>query len=191
MGEKWKTDYEKIDGFIKRDIRICLDKNQDDYIDRFMTLPRRKFNFSAAFFGGRWFVYRLMLKEGVLLWGLDWLVTTFLVTLLTIVGLKKMMNPDSLRNLIKIGIALVYVIFFFIQGVIADQIYWKKLKRELTSFGRKDRNEPASEEQIEKMKEWTGVSIKSVIFVSILWGIANNLVLKHIIYPIILWGISL
>ena len=86
MGETWKTDYEKIDGFIKRDIRICLDKNQDEYIERFMNLPRRKFNLSAAFFGSRWFVYRLMLREGVLFWGLELSVTAFVSTLLTIIG---------------------------------------------------------------------------------------------------------
>lgn len=191
MCEKWKTDFEKIDGFIMRDIRICLEKNQDDYIERFMILPHRKFNFSAAFFGSKWFVYRLMLREGMLLWGLDLLVTTFVGTLLTIFGLKKMMNPDSIRKLIIIGMALVYMIFFFIQGFIADQIYWKKLKRELTAFGRKDSNEPASKEEIDKMKEWTGVSIKSAIFVSVLWGIATNMVYKYIMCPTILWAVSL
>lgn len=191
MGETWKTDYEKIDGFIKRDIRICLDKNQDDYIERFMNLPRRKFNFSAAFFGSRWFVYRLMLREGVLFWGLELSVTAFVSTLLTIIGYKKMMNLEGMRTMMIIGGALVYLIFFFIEGFIADQIYWKKLKRELTSFGRKDSNEAAGKEEIEKMKEYTGVSIKSVIFVSALWGIANNLVLKYIMYPIILWAVSL
>ena len=191
MGEKWKTDYEKIDGFIKRDIRICLVNNQDDYIERFMNLPRRKFNFSAAFFGSRWFVYRLMLREGVLFWGLELLVAAFVSTLLTIIGFKKMMNPDGMRTIMIIGGVLVYLIFFFIQGFIADQIYWKRLKRELTDIGRKDSNEPASKEEIEKIKEWTGVSIKTVIFFSVLWGIANNLVLKYVMYPIILWGASL
>ncbi len=191
MSDNWQTDINRIDGFLESDIRICLENNEDTYIERFRNLPGRKFNFCAAIFGSRWYAYRLMLKEGWLFWIIEMGASAFISTLLTVMGFRTMMDPDSIRTMIMVGGALVFLIFFFIQGFIADQIYWKRMRRELGAIGRQNSKEPAMEDEIEKMKGQLGVSIKSVIICSILWGIGNQLILKCIIYPIIYWAVGL
>lgn len=191
MSDDWLRSNYKIEGYLESDIRTCLEKNEDTYINRFLALPQRRFNFCAAVFGGRWFVYRLMLKEGCLLWFANMIVSYSVDAYLLVMGIRRNIDMNFIRTTIKISEVLIYFIFFFIQGFIADSIYWKCLKRDLNDLGRQNSMEPATEEEIEKMRNQTGVSIRGVILFSVLWWFASKIIINLVITPFVFWKAGL
>lgn len=191
MIEDWQKVNCRIDGYLETDIRICLEKNEDTYLERFWYLPQRRFNVCAAIFGSKWFAYRLMIKEGSLLWFIDLVVSGTIYALILIMGGRRIIDIHYMNTALKASGILTFLILFFVQGFIADQLYWKHLKKELEVVGRFNSKDSILEEEIEKLKGETGVSIKSIILFSILWGLGSELFTKFIMFPIVYWLVGL
>ena len=111
-------DENQIGGYSILEIREYLEKNQEEYLNRFRQMGRKKkFNGAAAFFGPLWFAYRIMWIEGFLLWLIFSVITLFASFIIYILILANIIYTKESAGLL---LFLLRIVEFLIIGNLAD-----------------------------------------------------------------------
>lgn len=163
---------ERIEGYLVSDIELCVDRNTEYYLDCFRKQPQLYPNGSALLFSGNWMVYRHMWVE-FLIWNLIDILLTFVSGLIFIKPM--LLGGERLIDIyFKLNIwnfVFVAILFF----AFANTFYWKKIKRELNRFNRKDSTTPITEEEKAVLQNHTRVSGLYVVIAILLYLLIGRL----------------
>ena len=116
-------------GYSVPEIIDFVGKGNEKYLIRFKSLQnKRKFNFAAALFGGFWFGYRKMWLEGVAVMAFCTLLFFLKSAVYYALLYNRIFDLDKTYDLFK---WLTYIVEFIIIGFVADNIYWKNIKKRI------------------------------------------------------------
>ncbi len=163
-----KMDYDEnqIGGYLISEIKEYLEKNQDEYLNRFRQInKKKKFNGAAAFFGPLWFAYRMMWIEGILLWFISSIITLFALFIIYMLVLARIIYSRDSAGLL---LFLLWIVKFLIIGKLADSIYWRKIKKRIDASNWEDRKKLSTIQKLANSAECKGASIWSAIIFSFL-----------------------
>lgn len=174
----------QIDGYNITEIKQYLEKNEEEYLRRFSQIHRKKeFNGAAALFGSVWFAYRMLWLEGILLWFLSSAILLFASFIICILVFGDWMCNKESGNLI---FFLLWVVKFMVVGMLADSIYWRKIKKRINISHGEYKKKQNIIEQFANSIECKGVSVWSAVIMFFLLGPANGLVERLIVIMAIL-----
>ncbi len=167
-------DESQIDGFYISEIRQYLEKNEEEYLRRFKQIGRKKiFNGAAALFGSVWFAYRMLWLEGILLWifsSVILLIVSFVVYIMIFANI--LYTKDSAYMIF----FLLWIVKFIVVGMMADSIYWRKIKKRINASHGEYVKKQSKIEQLANSIECKGVSIWSAVIMFFLLGFGDELV---------------
>lgn len=146
---------ERINGYLVSDIELCLQAKTEYYLERFRKQPERDLNWSAFLFGGTWMAYRHMWREAVITYLLIIPAVLALIPLLIKIGIAGGYSGD---DVILTSTFVIQFFFCVLYGLWSDTLYWRKIKRELNRFNRKDSTVSISEEEKENLLKRTNLS---------------------------------
>lgn len=159
-------DENQIGGYSISEIRVYLEKNQEEYLNRFKQMDRKKkFNVAAAFFGPLWFAYRMMWIEGFLLWLISSIITLFASFIIYILILANIIYTKESAGLL---LFLLRIVEFLIIGKLADSIYWWKIKIRIDASHLETGKKISILQKFANSVECKGASIWSAIIFSFL-----------------------
>ncbi|GLB29243.1 hypothetical protein LAD12857_11660 [Lacrimispora amygdalina] len=160
------NDENQIGGYSISEIREYLEKNQEEYLNRFRQIDRKKkFNGAAAFFGPLWFAYRMMWIEGFLLWLISSVITLFASFIIYILILANIIYTKESAGLL---LFLLWIVEFLIIGKMADSIYWWKIKKRIDATHWEDGKKRSIIQKLANAVECKGASLWSAIVFSFL-----------------------
>lgn len=171
-------------GYLLVDIRSCVGKNYDVYMQKFTRLRKGKFSFnwSSAIFGIEWMCYRKMWKYAAWFLGITQ-ACSILIYIGVIMWIRSLNVSDILSNNVRIP-NLYWVqesgklLWFIIFGLAGDPLYWRTVKKKLD-----DRNcfqrPPYYDREIEENLRRSGGPLSAVQTVGML-----------ILLAICVWGIE-
>lgn len=167
-------DENQIGGYSISEIRGYLEKNQEEYFNRFKQIDRKKkFNGAAAFFGPLWFAYRMMWIEGLLLWFISSVITLFASFIIDMLVLENIIYTKESAGLL---LFLLWIIKFLIIGKMADSIYWWKIKKRIDVSHWEDGEKQSIIQKLSNTVECKGASIWSAIVFFILLNFGNAVI---------------
>lgn len=181
---------DKLEGYWKRDIRICLEQNEELYLERFQRLPRKKFNFCAAIFGTLWFTYRKMEKEAWIIWTIQITLVQTLMIILTVLASKGVLARLSIVTYLVYALALTQLVFSIILGFEADKIYWKKIKQHLIHCDCYKSDKAAAGDKLISGNQFGISMVPTLIFVFIN-GCISYFILNYVLFPFFFFEIGL
>ena len=159
-------DESQIGGYCISEIREYLEKNQEEYLNRFRQIDKKKkFNVAAAFFGPLWFAYRMMWIEGFLLWFISSVITLFATFIIYMLILANLIYTKESTGLL---LFLLWIVKFLIIGMLADSIYWWKIKKRIDASHWEDGKKLSVIQKLANSIECKGASIWSAIVFSFL-----------------------
>lgn len=159
-------DENQIGGYSISEIRGYLEKNQEEYLNRFRQIDRKKkFNGAAAFFGPTWFAYRMMWIEGFLLWLISSVITLFASFIIYMLILANIIYTKESAGLL---LFLLWIVKFLIIGKLADSIYWWKIKKRIDASHWEDGKKRSIIQKLANSVECKGASLWSAIVFSFL-----------------------
>lgn len=159
-------DESQIGGYLISEIRGYLEKNQDEYLNRFRQIDKKKkFNGAAAFFGPLWFAYRMMWIEGILLWFISSIITLFTSFIIYMLVLARIIYSKDSAGLL---LFLLWIVKFLIIGKLADSIYWRKIKKKIDALHWENEKKLSTIQKLANSVECKGASIWSAIVFSFL-----------------------
>ena len=167
-------DENQIGGYSILEITEYLEKNQEEYLNRFRQMGRKKkFNGAAAFFGPLWFAYRMMWIEGLLLWLIFSVITLFASFIIYILILANIIHTKESAGLL---LFLLWIVEFLIVGKQADSIYWWKIKKRIDASHLETGKKISILQKFANSVECKGASIWSAIIFSFLVRFGDLLV---------------
>lgn len=170
---------ERIDGYLVSDIELCVVNNTEYYLNKFRKLPAREINESAFLCSINWMAYRHMWREGIILYFLHIIPVIAAIPFLVRSALNgRAVSVDAAMPILLFSTA----VYCYLTGLFGDTIYWKKIKRELDRFNRKNSTVPMTEAEIEELQHRTQCSYIYVGLTIILYQFLE----KAILYIILL-----
>lgn len=167
-------DESQIGGYSISEIRGYLEKNQEEYLNRFRQIDRKKkFNGAAAFFGPLWFAYRMMWIEGFLLWFISSVITLFASFIIYMLVLA---NIIYTKDSVGVLLFLLWIVKFLILGKLADSIYWWKIKKRIDASHWEDGKKRSIIQKFANSVECKGASIWCAIVFFFLLDFGNVVV---------------
>lgn len=157
---------DRIEGYLITDIELCIGKNKDYYINKFQKLPTRRVNGSAMLFEVNWMAYRHMWREGIILYFLQLIPVMIAVPFM----FKGVLNGNArTMDTVWPPIIMSIIASFLLIGFFGDTIYWKKIKRELDRYNRKNSTIPMTEAEKGELQGRTQTSFIYVVISIILY----------------------
>lgn len=156
---------ERIDGYMVSDIEMCIQKKSEYYLNYFRKQPKLHLNWAAFIFGRIWMAYRHMWREAVITSLLEIPAAFALPTLFIKLAIA---NGFYDISIVYVSTFATLLIFCILYGLWGNTLYWKKLKRELNRFNRKDSTVSITEEEKENLLKSNRLS---AMYVFAAWGI--------------------
>uniref|UniRef100_UPI00326132EA DUF2628 domain-containing protein n=1 Tax=Clostridium sp. NkU-1 TaxID=1095009 RepID=UPI00326132EA len=148
-----------------------MEKNQEKYLQKFRMIinGKRVFNGAAAFFCAEWFAYRLLWLEGILMWVISSVI--LLIAIFVICGM--MIGAYIGKESANMIFVLLIIARFIAVGMLADAVYWRKIKKRIDADHNEDIHKKSKIKQLANSIECKGVSVWSAVIMWMLLGFGN------------------
>lgn len=136
INNKWPED--RIEDYLVTDMAQYIGNNRETYFKKFMKIANKKltFHWPAFFLSIYWFLYRRMVKETVIIY-----ICMFFYNALISIPIFVLMFNQRLMEMVIYSYVTVPLSLLpsIIIGMIANPLYYKKVKRDLTKLNCENR----------------------------------------------------